>query len=481
MPYIESDTALPGHHKTVRAARLLSCRRSEIIGCLHCLWSWALTNAQDGDLSGFDVETIAEAADWPGDADAFIQALLDCGKKGLGDTPRGPGFLEKDEDGRIILHDWFTQGGGKLVEHRQNDAYKKWLARNKRPDSAEAYDEWKDGPKRHKKPSTPASAPVQETPSPSNSGVSVDVSTTSEGHHEDIDRHRDIEQRSVAELSVSKPSVANSSSSVEESLRGDPESTASPSPPGPSGAAAAAEKPDGLGERKSLVPGVSPPAEGENPHSWVCRSLKLCPAHWETALTRRWGEVKALGQGRSEYGFKRKVLWAWVSGEEPAPEAPRRTTPAPLPRPKPPQRDNPATPGQNGTAQGDPEKPPQHGIPASLDDFRAGLAEKLAMSSDKPTPPKNGTSPAPVIPKATTVEEKAIENARIESLLADLERDPGRKAEVVGVVNIVIPADVKANEAVYTATLESQIRRWARDQVRSGNYSAPNIPAGEAG
>lgn len=103
------------------------------------------------------------------------------------------------------------------------------------------------------------------------------------------------------------------------------------------------------------------------------------------------------------------------------------------------------------------------------------------MSSDKPTPPKNGTSPAPVIPKATTVEEKAIENARIESLLADLERDPGRKAEVVGVVNIVIPADVKANEAVYTATLESQIRRWARDQVRSGNYSAPNIPAGEAG
>jgi hypothetical protein len=44
------------------------------------LWSWALDNAPDGDLSGMSARVIAHGAGWgSADADTFIEALIGAG------------------------------------------------------------------------------------------------------------------------------------------------------------------------------------------------------------------------------------------------------------------------------------------------------------------------------------------------------------------------------------------------------------------
>lgn len=137
MAYIEAHQALGDHYKTKRAARFLNVPTPVIIGHLMYLWWWALDNAPDGDLYGLEPWEIAEAAQFEGDGEVFVAALLSCGR---GD---GEGFLERGVDGRLIIHDW-GQYGGKLVEKRETDAYRLWLKRNRMEDSEEArslYDE----------------------------------------------------------------------------------------------------------------------------------------------------------------------------------------------------------------------------------------------------------------------------------------------------------------------------------------------------
>jgi hypothetical protein len=102
--WIPSQVGLRDHPKTRRAARMLGVRRSELVGCLHFLWWWALEYAPDGDIEDFEAEDLAEAADWPGDPQAFIEALVTCSPKG------GPGFLEH-LDGRLVIHDWEENQG----------------------------------------------------------------------------------------------------------------------------------------------------------------------------------------------------------------------------------------------------------------------------------------------------------------------------------------------------------------------------------
>lgn len=142
MAWIESHQTLRSHPKTRKAARALGIPAVHLMGHLHCLWHWALDLAEDGDLSKFDAEDIAIAADWDGDADKFVQALLDCG---FGD---GPGFLERDgscgdpEDvrtGSLVLHDWWTYAG-KLVARRQRDRRRKADARADGPPEDTATD-----------------------------------------------------------------------------------------------------------------------------------------------------------------------------------------------------------------------------------------------------------------------------------------------------------------------------------------------------
>lgn len=105
--WIPSQVGVRDHPKTKRASRMLGVRQSELVGCLHFLWYWALEYAPDGDVEDFEPEDLADAADWPGDPELFVNALTTCGPKG------SAGFLER-VDGRLIIHDWEENQGSQF-------------------------------------------------------------------------------------------------------------------------------------------------------------------------------------------------------------------------------------------------------------------------------------------------------------------------------------------------------------------------------
>jgi DnaD/phage-associated family protein len=148
MAWIESHQTLRQHPKLAKAARYLGISKVQLIGHLHCLWWWALDYAQDGDLSAYDNNDIAAAAEWEKDSDDFVHALTDIAK--IGDKT---GFLEY-EDGRLHIHDWWDYAG-KLISKREKDAERKRTDRSKDKDRKDK-------------------------------GTSEDVQRTSNGHPEDV-------------------------------------------------------------------------------------------------------------------------------------------------------------------------------------------------------------------------------------------------------------------------------------------------------
>ena len=126
MAYVEAHAGLRDHLKTKKVARLLSVPKVQVIGHLLCLWWWCQEYAQDGDLSGFDAADIAEAAEWEGDPQTFVNALLNCGAKG------GAGFLHHDDDtGALLVNDWYQYGGKLFVQREQAaERMRKMRARN---------------------------------------------------------------------------------------------------------------------------------------------------------------------------------------------------------------------------------------------------------------------------------------------------------------------------------------------------------------
>lgn len=117
MAWIESHQELDDHPKTRKAAALLGISIPTVVGHLHIFWHWALSYAQDGDLTDYDVADIAAAARWEGDPETFVTALESCG------IGKHAGFLER-QDGRLLIHDWYEYAG-KLIERRRMDAIRK--------------------------------------------------------------------------------------------------------------------------------------------------------------------------------------------------------------------------------------------------------------------------------------------------------------------------------------------------------------------
>ena len=70
--------------------------------------------AQDGSLARYDAYEIAEAAQWNGDAQAFLDALIEAG------------FIDRKGDD-LTLHDW-DEYAGKLLERRAKDRERKRTA-----------------------------------------------------------------------------------------------------------------------------------------------------------------------------------------------------------------------------------------------------------------------------------------------------------------------------------------------------------------
>ena len=119
MAWIKTYQSLPTHKKLKKLKRLLKIKTPAAVGHVVMLWLWAIDNAQDGCLAGLDDEDIAEAAEWQGDPEKFVEALV------------GAGFVDWDVNGDAsVLHDWDEYTGGLM--DAQSEAKKKHQERQKR-------------------------------------------------------------------------------------------------------------------------------------------------------------------------------------------------------------------------------------------------------------------------------------------------------------------------------------------------------------
>lgn len=94
MAWIESHTVLIRHRKLIEFAKDLVLMPVYAIGHLHALWYAALEQQEDGDLSGWSDQFIAESSCYVGDSELYVRSL------------QKHGWL----DGKII-HDWFDYAG----------------------------------------------------------------------------------------------------------------------------------------------------------------------------------------------------------------------------------------------------------------------------------------------------------------------------------------------------------------------------------
>lgn len=103
MTWIESHQELARHPKTKKLARALKVSIPAAIGHLHLIWWWAMDYAQDGDLSGFALDDIREAAMWTKKGEDLIAGLQEAG------------FL----DG-MQIHDWDVYAGNLIARRAAN-------------------------------------------------------------------------------------------------------------------------------------------------------------------------------------------------------------------------------------------------------------------------------------------------------------------------------------------------------------------------
>lgn len=111
--WIELHQSVWTHRKTLLLADALDLDPTYAAAHMARLWTWALDNAQDGDLSGLPPRVIAAGAGWTGDPERFVAAVV------------AAGFLDQVGDS-LLLHDWHDYAG-RLMEQRRLNA-----ERNKR-------------------------------------------------------------------------------------------------------------------------------------------------------------------------------------------------------------------------------------------------------------------------------------------------------------------------------------------------------------
>jgi len=108
--WIESHTVLMRHRKVAELARGLRIRRAHAMGHLHALWHAALEQQDDGNLSEWSDEFVAEMSDVSIDAPQYVRLLQKTGFLGY-----------KDESGTAIekrsrlIHDWTHYAGPYLI------------------------------------------------------------------------------------------------------------------------------------------------------------------------------------------------------------------------------------------------------------------------------------------------------------------------------------------------------------------------------
>jgi len=111
MAWIELHQAIWTHRKTLILAAELDLDETYAAAHMIRLWTWALDNAPEGNLSGLPAKVIAYGAGWRNDPDTFVEAAVRAG------------WLDRDGD-CLVIHDW-QDYAGRLIEKRRQDAKRK--------------------------------------------------------------------------------------------------------------------------------------------------------------------------------------------------------------------------------------------------------------------------------------------------------------------------------------------------------------------
>jgi hypothetical protein len=113
---IRVNVLLRRHRKRRRLEKLIG---PGAVGYLIDLWIATAVSRPDGVLSGWGPVDIAEEVDWTGDPEELIGALIESG------------FVDRREDGVVIVHDWMVhQGWASGSSSRSNVARLKALIRH---------------------------------------------------------------------------------------------------------------------------------------------------------------------------------------------------------------------------------------------------------------------------------------------------------------------------------------------------------------
>ena len=80
--------------KLKRMKHRLKVTQYEAVGILESLWHMTATQAPRGDIGKWSNEDIAAQLEWAGDEKVLIDALVACG------------WLDRDPEHRLLVHDW---------------------------------------------------------------------------------------------------------------------------------------------------------------------------------------------------------------------------------------------------------------------------------------------------------------------------------------------------------------------------------------
>lgn len=125
MLWIPLSLDLARHPKTRRLAALLGTTTPAVVGHLAGLWCNAVIFAKDGDLTETEPAALAEWAQWEGDADAFLDALVECRVR-----REGSGFVERSATERLLIHEW-DEHEGRLIDKLEGSKRRNAAAREK--------------------------------------------------------------------------------------------------------------------------------------------------------------------------------------------------------------------------------------------------------------------------------------------------------------------------------------------------------------
>ena len=161
-PWFQVFADLPGHIKIGKLRDGLKLKnRYEAVGLIVCIWSWAAVHAPSGELTEVSAQDLADAAGWRKSAKSFMEALV------------AAGFVDREEDGGLALHDWDGHQG------MLQDALSR--SRKKAADRQKAYRDRKRAEKEAAQKPSPPPSPVPEEDAPRNAMRNVTGDIT--GHN----------------------------------------------------------------------------------------------------------------------------------------------------------------------------------------------------------------------------------------------------------------------------------------------------------